>query len=160
MSRHVLGIDPGKTGALALLAPSGTLIVQDVPTLKIGTKTVVDHAALAGFFDMVAGQPITVFIEQVGTRPGEGAVGAFDFGRTYGMLIGLAAAHFMPIEFVTPAKWKAAMAVKGDKDVSRQRASQLMPRNAHLWPLKKHDGRAEAALIALYGQQQMSQVAA
>jgi hypothetical protein len=41
--------------------------------------------------------------------------------------------------------------VKGDKDVSRQRASALLPRHSGLWLRKKDDGRAEAALIAYYG---------
>jgi hypothetical protein len=36
------------------------------------------------------------------------------------------------------------------KDGARARASQLIPSAAHHWPLKKHDGRAEAALLAFY----------
>jgi hypothetical protein len=35
-----------------------------------------------------------------------------------------------------------------------------MPRHAHLWPLKKHGGRADAALLALYGARQHERVAA
>lgn len=153
LTRSVLGIDPGKTGALALLEPGGGLTVLDVPTLKVGTKTVVDHYALARQIDAWAPHNPVVYLEQVGTRPGEGAVGAFDFGHTFGLLKGICSAHFLPIELVLPQVWKKAMAVKGDKDVSRQRASQLMPKHSHNWPLKKHDGRAEAGLIALYGAQ-------
>jgi hypothetical protein len=47
--------------------------------------------------------------------------------------------------------WKKALGVPADKDGARARASQLMPENAWLWPLVKHDGRAEAALIAYWG---------
>jgi hypothetical protein len=160
-AQMILGIDPGKTGALALYdQPSGALEVVDVPLLDIRGKGVVDHYALARFIDLWAPSIKTVWLELVGTRPGEGAVGAFDFGRTYGMLLGVCAASFLPIELVTPAKWKAALQVKGDKDVSRQRASALLPRHAGLWPLKKHDGRAEAALIAYYGAQQAVKAAA
>jgi crossover junction endodeoxyribonuclease RuvC len=50
--------------------------------------------------------------------------------------------------------WKRALGVKGDKDVSRQRASALLPRHSGLWLRKKDDGRAEAALIAYYGAAQ------
>jgi hypothetical protein len=32
-----------------------------------------------------------------------------------------------------------------------ERANQLLPFCTDMWPLKKHDGRAEAALIAVYG---------
>ena len=117
----ILGIDPGKTGALALYTPAtGALEVLDVPTFTVKSgkskKTVIDHYSLARIIDAWSPLNPTVYLEQVGTRPGEGAVGAFDFGRTYGMLLGICAAHFMPIELVTPATWKAALKVKGDKD--------------------------------------------
>lgn len=157
----IIGIDPGLHGAIATLK-GDTLSIDDIPTLDIGVgrtaggakkaKLVIDEIALANLIDEIAGSgPATIWLEQVGVRPGEGAVGAFSFGRTYGLLRGMAAAHFLPIRDVTPQVWKKAMGVKGDKDQSRLRASALRPADAHLWPLKKHDGRAEAALIALYG---------
>ncbi len=154
--RPILGIDPGLTGALALYdAAADSLDIEDVPTFMVrsgkGRKTVVDHYSLARIVDAWAPRNPVVWLEQVGTRPGEGAVGAFSFGRTFGLLLGVAAAHFLTVELVTPATWKAALKVKGDKDVSRQRASALLPRHSGNWPLVKHDGRAEAVLIALYG---------
>jgi hypothetical protein len=42
---------------------------------------------------------------------------------------------------------------------SARRASELLPRFAGLWPLVKHDGRAEAALLALYGARELSPAA-
>jgi hypothetical protein len=59
----------------------------------------------------------------------------------------------VPITIVHPRTWKRALGVPREKDGARARASQLLPAHAHLWPLKKHDGRAEAALIATYGVQ-------
>lgn len=161
-ARTIIGVDPGKQGAIALYRPdTGALTVFDVPVFT-GKKTVVDHYGLARLVEKMAQTQATVWLELVGTRPGEGAVGAFDFGRTYGLLLGVCAAHYLPISFVTPATWKAALKVRGDKEVSRQRAAELFPRHGGLWPLKKHDGRAEAALIALYGarQSQPDEVAA
>jgi hypothetical protein len=38
-----------------------------------------------------------------------------------------------------------------NKDASRQKASMLFPKFAHLWARKKDDGRAEAVLLAHYG---------
>jgi hypothetical protein len=46
------------------------------------------------------------------------------------------------------------------KDGARARASQLLPAGVQLWPLVKHDGRAEAALLALYGVRQLGGAAA
>jgi hypothetical protein len=47
------------------------------------------------------------------------------------------------------------MGVTKSKDGCRARASQLLPEAADQWPLRRHDGRAEAALIALYGARQL-----
>jgi len=46
---------------------------------------------------------------------------------------------------VAPVRWKRALAVPAGKDGARARASALLPRAAHLWPLVKHDGRAAEA---------------
>lgn len=152
----ICGIDPGLYGAIALLDPAtGGLEVHDIPILNVGTrgsrKMVIDEVSLATLFDNRSEEIGEVWIEQVGPRPGEGVVGAFSFGRTYGLIRGVLAANFLRVNAVMPSVWKKAMGVKGDKDHSRLRASQEMPRHAHLWPLKKHDGRAEAGLIARYG---------
>jgi crossover junction endodeoxyribonuclease RuvC len=153
MNTAILGIDPGLDGALALYDVDGSLEVVDMPTLQL-KKRVIDEYALARIIDAWSPRIREVWLEQVGTRPGEGAVGAFSFGRGYGLLRGICAASFLTIIDVTPATWKAGMKVRGDKDASRAKASALFPRHASLWPLKKHDGRAEAALIARFGMLQ------
>lgn len=152
--RLTMGIDPGLSGALALYGRDGALEVRDIPTLQLKTKRIIDEYALARIIDDWSSLIESVWLEQVGVRPGEGAVGAFTFGRGYGLIRGVCVASFLTIHDVTPQSWKASLRVKGDKDESRLRASALFPRHGGLWPLKKHDGRAEAALIALYGAQQ------
>jgi len=152
----ILGIDPGLDGALAFFDPdAGTLEIEDVPTLTISkgksNKRVVDEVQLAGLFDRRAAEIKEVWLEKVGSRPGEGHAGAFSFGTTYGLLRGLTVAHFIPLYDVAPVTWKKALKVAGEKDDARLRASQIMPRHAHLWTRKKDHGRAEAALIAYYG---------
>jgi crossover junction endodeoxyribonuclease RuvC len=160
-----LGIDPGLSGALALYIPStDTLHVGDVPIHEIKragrTKREVDvHGLVSMFRDCAVHRP-TVWLEQVGTMPGEGPVGAFTFGKTVGILTGVAIALDLVLERVPPQVWKKALAVLADKDAARARASALLPRHAHCWALKKHDGRAEAALIAIYGARQAQRIAA
>lgn len=159
--KEVLGIDPGLSGALAFYEPDGGgLEVVAMPTLMIGTKRRIDEYALARIIDDRASRIGEVWLEQVGTRPGEGAVGAFTFGRGYGLLRGICVANFLTIHDVTPKSWKAAMRVSGDKDEARAKASALFPRHAHLWATKSRDGLAEAALIALYGARTITRHAA
>lgn len=153
MSAPVIGVDPGLGGAIALLR-GDHLDLWDMPVIQDGTKKRVDHAQLAITLDLIAkwgGQGITAYVERVGTRPKEGSASAFSFGRSTGVILGALAAHFIPITEVTPGVWKRATGTPADKDGARLRASALMPQHAGDWPLKKHDGRAEAALIALYG---------
>jgi hypothetical protein len=47
------------------------------------------------------------FVEHVSARPGEGAVGAFAFGRSrVGVIEGVLAAAGVRCQFLTPACWK------------------------------------------------------
>lgn len=151
----ILGVDPGLSGAMALYDVDGTLEIVDMPTLQL-KKRVVDEYALARIIDNWSSRIREVWLEQVGTRPGEGAVGAFTFGRGYGLIRGVCAANFLSIIDVTPATWKRALRVPAEKDGARAAASRAFPRHAEMWARVKDDGRAEAALIARYGMDQIS----
>jgi crossover junction endodeoxyribonuclease RuvC len=157
MTSYTLGIDPGVNGALAILDEAGNCRgVLDMPTLAaVGSKSrrVIDGPALIRWLGKLpVGRTIAV-LEEVSSMPRDGHVGAFAFGRSYGIIETALAAARIPFRTVRPQVWKKAMGVLADKDQARQRASQLIPSGAHHWPLKKHDGRAEAALIAQYGRQ-------
>lgn len=154
MSGVIAGIDPGLSGAIALLSPDGTLVIIDMPTLKVGAKHMVDEVELARIFDLHAIG--TAVLERVATRPGEGAVGAFSFGRSYGLLRGILRAHFVPIVDVTPQRWQRDIGIKsgGGKDVARALAKEHFQRDAGLFARVKDDGRADAALMALWGRRQ------
>jgi crossover junction endodeoxyribonuclease RuvC len=154
----VLGIDPGLSGALVLYdSEIDGLDVWDVPTHALTrngkNKSEVDVQALVDLIDVAAARRPRVFIENSTPMPGQGSASTFSFGKTFGLLYGVAAGRKLVIERVAPVRWKNALAVPRDKDGARARASVLLPAHSGHWPLKKHDGRAEAALIALYGSQ-------
>ncbi len=155
----ILGIDPGLDGALAFMGPGQNVTVHDIPThrLKRGgkAKREVDLTELARILDAGASTIAHVFLEQAGAMPGQGVTSMFAYGKVYGSILGIVAANFLPLTLVQPRRWKKAMGVPKAKDGARARASQLLPRAAGQWPLVKHDGRAEAALIALYGAREM-----
>ncbi len=153
MSGVFIGIDPGLSGAVAFIGEGG-LSVFDMPTLKAGTKRTIDEIELARIIDDATklNHIEAVALEQVGVRPGEGSVGAFTFGRGYGLLRGILRAHFVPIIDVTPARWKRDLGIKtgSGKDASRALAKEHFQRKADLFARVKDDGRAEAALLALW----------
>lgn len=165
----VLGVDPGLSGALALYNPAtGALDVRDMPVYVTpkaggGKRTELDLVALAHIMDEWAKNPIRAFIEQVGATPQMGVTSSFSFGASYAAARMACAAHFIPTELVTPQVWKRALNVKGGSDKSdavRARASALLPQHAKLWTLAKHEGRAESAMIALYGARALERLAA
>ena len=152
----VLGIDPGLSGALALYDPHlDELAVHDVPVHELTrngkNKREVDVQSLVDLVTDLAKDRPDVFLENSTPMPGQGAASTFAFGKTFGIIYGVCAAHKLVIHRVAPAKWKRDLAVPKDKDGARARASQLLPSHSRWWPLKKHDGRAEAALLALWG---------
>jgi crossover junction endodeoxyribonuclease RuvC len=153
MSR-VMGIDPGAKGGVALIDTEAlTLAVSDIP-VEAATKgrMLASSIGLASVFGACA--PDYLFLEEVGVRPEEGAVGAFSFGRGFGRIEGVGAGFGVSVWLVRPQVWKAATHTPKDKTQAVTRAKQLFP-SAHAafhgvrGGLK--DGRAEAALIAFYG---------
>lgn len=155
-----VGIDPGLSGAIARLdSASGEVRIEDVPTFEVKrngkAKREIDYHSLARILDDMAKEPGTrIVIEGVGAMPGQGVSSVFAFGKAFGVLIGVSAATFCPIDFVSPAKWKRDMGVTASKDGSRAKASMMFPRYSELWRRAKDDGRAEALLIALYASRQ------
>ena len=95
------------------------------------------------------------YVEFVGARPGEGAVGAFSFGRARGVVEGVCAALGVSVTFISPANWKRHVGIKpgreGAKDAARLEAIRRWPAHAGLFARVKDDGRAKSALIAVAG---------
>ncbi len=82
--------------------------------------------------------------------PRQGIASAFQFGVGFGSVLSVLQALHISLEFVTPAVWKRAYGLSRDKHASLFKARLMFP-TAEL-NLAKHDGRAEALLIAEYGR--------
>jgi crossover junction endodeoxyribonuclease RuvC len=153
MTVTIIGIDPGITGAIAILRDEA-LEVLDIPTVRRNEKTnQVDPRGLAAVFRAVlsAHGPVHTIIEQVHSMPGQGVSSMFSMGMTCGIIEGVVSAMGIPYELVTPQIWKRSLGVGKEKDLARAMASRLYPQ-ADL-SLKKHHNRAEAILIARYARE-------
>ena len=142
----ICGIDPGKTGAIALLYDGGSAYVEDMPVL--GKE--INGASVASTFE--AFPPEHVFLEAVNSF-GMGRQSAFNFGQGVGVIKGVLATLRIPYTLISPAKWKKFYGLSRDKDASRLLATRLFPASAEHFERKKDDGRAEALLIAKYGSE-------
>lgn len=155
MTHFVLGIDPGNKGAIAVLSHRGELIeVWDMPTLEIkvgkATKTRISPELLTQ--ELRNWDDVKVaYMEAVSSSPQMGVSSAFAFGEGFGIVKGVLAALGIPVVLVPPAKWKRDMGLNTSKDGSRAKAIAKWPSHAGEFKLVKHDGRAEAALIAAWG---------
>lgn len=150
-----LGIDPGLSGALAFYDKNdGELLIYDMPTFEIKVnnknKRQIDLYQLADIVRGHAKQVERAVVELVNAMPGQGVTSSFNFGFAAGCAQMVLAAHQVPMTTVSPQRWKKVMGLTADKDVARKIASQTLPRHAGMWPLVKHDGRAEAAMLAYY----------
>lgn len=144
----VYGVDPGISGAIARLdLMEGLLEVYDMPVMEVNKKKQVNAQLVT---DIFAEQHAPVYIEKVGAMPGQGVASMFNFGKSYGILIGCAAGLKMETTLVTPQMWQKALKCQKGKDGNRQRACELFPNYAQLFARKKDDGRADAALLAYY----------
>ena len=90
-------------------------------------------------------------LRKLGARPGQGVSSMFNFGKSYGICLGVSAGLKLPTTTVTPVVWQRALKVEKGKDGNRLRAVQTFPNFSNLFARKKDDGRADAALIAYWG---------
>ena len=153
MAGLIIGVDPGLTGALAAIDIDGNAVaVHDLPVIRDGKLSWIDGGALQSLLlDITRGTPlesVRAVVERVGAMPKQGISSAFNFGAGFGSVLSILQARAIPIELVTPAVWKRAMGLGKDKDASLNKARLLFP--AADLCLRRHDGRAEALLLALW----------
>lgn len=153
----LIGIDPGQSGAIAWLDSAGALLrVEDMPTFQImrngKPRLELNVHGLASLLSDFAAD--VCFFEQTGGMEGDAPSSAYNFGRIAGAAEAAAKLSGARFEFVAPHVWKKAMGLIGTaKDQSRAKATNRWPGWAKTFALKKHDGRAESALLAEYGRQ-------
>lgn len=146
---RIIGVDPGCTGALALLSDGILTDVVDMPVLSVRRgktdKNEVDGLNLVALLH--CWQADVGVIEQVGGMTGQSASAAFNFGRAAGAAEYIMIALGLRLVRVPPQTWKKRLGVRGDKDNSLIAAKRLWPAMAHKFARKKDDGRAESALV-------------
>lgn len=166
----ILGIDPGLSGGIALVASNGGLFAADIPTTGEKAKRRVDVPAVirtirSGVAFLRACTvtdnlvPDHAFIERAQAMPEQGATSGFIYGRAVGSLEACIEAMAIPHTVIESTAWKKSHGlIKRGKEDSRQRALKLFPRAADhsFFARRKDHNRAEAALIAWYGMMLLS----
>jgi crossover junction endodeoxyribonuclease RuvC len=156
----IAGIDPGKTGALAISFPGGLHEFYDVPCVDLRDKDTPAwadwHTTWSNALEFAGVELIMVELVTGGQNgKKQGVQSMFNFGGTlrFAHAIALGVRPRPRVEFVTPAVWKAKLGLlNSGKGASRERCRTLYPGTAGSLARVKDDGRAEAALIAHFGR--------
>lgn len=164
---YIVGIDPGKTGGVSCLRmnqgnPPTLLFTEDLPYLDARVDGLALSAMLTNWGDIALAivEKASPMPSTDGRKAGMGVTGAFTYGLNYGIILGTLQGLVIPVQEVRPADWKKAMSLTGRgltpreiKEASRAKARTIFPVLAERFARAKDDGRAESALIALYGAQ-------
>ena len=153
-----IGVDNGLAGALVLLENNTIKEKIIMPTIKsTKNKREYDIQSIISFFTKY--QDATVIIEKAHAMPLLGSVQAFNFGRGYGITIGIVSALKMRYDIVHAKTWQKEMFrdinSKDTKQASIIIAQRLFPNEdfkASIRSKKMHDGITDALLIAVWGQ--------
>lgn len=145
---RVLGIDPGLSGAYALIEDAARYLAEPMPLIagEIDLKTL--RAEWKGFSVDLA------VLEEPLSIPKMSRTSAMTFGQRCGRLEGLLAGLEIPYVTVRPQIWKKAILAGTAKD-----KAAAITFVTHMFPLvklgrngKPHDGMADALCIALWGR--------
>ena len=151
----VIGIDPGLSGAIAVLENNKVLNIFDMPVMSEGKKNKrqLNSALLVNLIkeNVQNSDQVAVVVEQVNAMPGQGVTSMFNFGQTFGAIKGICAALELPIFFVRPSKWKKHFElINSSKDASRTKVIEMYPAYAEKLSKKKDVNKSDAILIARF----------
>lgn len=148
-----IGIDPGKKGAIAVIA-GDLVMIEDMPEADKAME----------IFRKPQPWNCRVAIEQVHPLPGQSCIASFTYGEQFllAFLIGLWYNN-SPV-MVSPQRWKKHYGLKKEPEETKteykrksvDKARELFPQATEFLKYSK-DGRAEALLIANWLREQDAQ---
>jgi crossover junction endodeoxyribonuclease RuvC len=156
-----IGIDPGKSGALAFLYTDGIVETHLCPTLAgKKSKRLYDVARMVEIITIRKGFTPDAFcvLEQAQPMPGQGVTSMFSIGEGFGLWKGILAALCIPYQIVHPWTWQKVI-LRDIGGTGKQRAilaaGRLFPKvnlRATEKCRKPHDGIADSLLLAEYAR--------
>ena len=135
-----VGIDPGASGAVAVLYEDGYAIAEDFGDMSSQTLR---HWNESFNVHLCA-------IEQVGAMPGQGVTSMFNFGANLGWWRGVLDTLRIPYVLVRPQRWGKDCCVPPKKDKADKPSLEVARRMFPHVDLsrKKDHGKADALLLA------------
>jgi crossover junction endodeoxyribonuclease RuvC len=159
MTTTFIGVDPGKDGGFAAIVPTATgPCIYDAMKMPLSGNEI-DAVTLADIVKIHRSRSggAVAIVERVGAMPKQGLSSTFNFGKGYGLVLGVFAALGVRVELVTPQRWKGLILAGTLKDKNAAIAycrrawsgANLIPQGCRV----PHDGIADAICIAAFGHQ-------
>ena len=151
----IIGIDPGLSGAIAVMHDKKVINMYDMPVMAEGKKNKrqLNSSQLVNIIkeNINEDEDTIVVVEQVNAMPGQGVTSMFNFGQTFGAIKGVCAALKLPIFFVRPSKWKKHFElINSSKDASRTKVIEMYPTLSDQLAKKRDVNKSDAVLIAKF----------
>ena len=151
----IIGIDPGLSGAIAVMYRKKVINMYDMPVMAEGKKNKrqLNSSQLVNIIkdNINEDEETIVVVEQVNAMPGQGVTSMFNFGQTFGAIKGVCAALKLPIFFVRPSKWKKHFElINSSKDASRTKVIEMYPTLSGQLAKKRDVNKSDAILIAKF----------
>jgi len=154
-----IGIDPGKKGSVTRIDPKGKITVVPTPLLDkdyhIGGMVDIlkDFSVEYDERDFPKDDESFCIIERSQAMPGQGVVSMFEFGRGYGIWLGILETLEIPYQIIHSRTWTKQM-LKGAPGEGKARAVSVASRLFPEWKpkLKKEWEYADSILLAEYGR--------
>lgn len=143
-----IGIDPGKSGGIAIIS-GDEIICYQMPNTEFDVWSI---------FERNNKGQVRAVIEKVHSMPGQGVKSMFSFGQNYGFLRACLIAAQIPFDEITPQAWQKELGIVGRKkgepksqlkERLRQKAQQLFPQE-DMWhrTLGEQRAKCDALLLA------------
>lgn len=149
-----IGIDPGKTGGIAIISDVQNNHISAIE-MPINAKKEIDISEIKTFLNLNITGVCFCCIEKSTAMPKQGVVSMFKYGTTYGKLIAIIEILEISYEEIVPQKWKKEFSLNSDKRRSIITAQKLFPSMKGQFTTERgriKDGAAEALLLAEYAR--------
>lgn len=135
-AKYIVGIDPGKTSGLAILAQSGVLLYHTQGSPVMIWEVLETY------------HPDYAVLEKATARPKQGVVSTCSFCKTFGFWEGVLTALRIPYVLVSPSRWKRILD-SGKRD--KAHVVDWVNRMFGLKLKKSYHHEAEAVAMAWWG---------
>lgn len=156
--KYILGIDPGKTGAAAII--NSNMEIKDIydwQDVESANEFIDDYRGSLGIdfavIEKVHAKPSVRIMNGKKVVKPQGSKSVWTFGENFGMWQALVVAHCIPYHLSPPQQWMAGQITPADHEKVKKRGLTVCRRlypGSNWFRLEKRDGRADAVLIARY----------